>query len=102
MAIVEISVVPIGTGATSLSPCVSRVVAEVTKSPLNYELTAMGTIIHGELDEIWPVLRRMHESLFTAGEVTRVLTLVKIDDRRDKMSTPGDKVRSVIDKLPRE
>ena len=43
----------------------------------------MGTIIYGDLEEILQVLRKMHESCFE-GEVNRVLTQVKIDDRRDK------------------
>jgi uncharacterized protein (TIGR00106 family) len=70
-------------------------------SRLEYELTAMGTIIHGDLDEIWVVLRKMHESCFAAGDVARVLTQIKIDDRRDRQSSPAQKVQSVLHQLGR-
>ncbi|HYA42208.1 MAG TPA: MTH1187 family thiamine-binding protein [Syntrophobacteraceae bacterium] len=68
------------------------------KTSLKYELTSMGTIISGDLDDILSAIRRMHESLFTAGAV-RVLTQVRIDDRRDKESSMEQKVRSVREKL---
>jgi uncharacterized protein (TIGR00106 family) len=58
----------------------------------------MGTIISGDLDEILQVVKTMHESCFS-GEVTRVLTQIKIDDRRDKPASPEQKVRSVKAKL---
>ena len=98
MAVVEVSIVPIGTRKTSLSPYVAKVVGVLKESPLQYELTAMGTIISGDLDEILRVIRKMHESCFDA-EVTRVLTQIKIDDRRDRVGTSEQKVRSVLEKL---
>jgi uncharacterized protein (TIGR00106 family) len=98
MAIVEVSVVPIGVTGTSLSGYVKQALIVLRESGLRYELTAMGTIIHGDLDEIWPVLRRMHESCFLP-QVGRVLTQIKVDDRRDRESTPEQKVQSVLDKM---
>jgi uncharacterized protein (TIGR00106 family) len=98
MAIVEVSVVPIGVAGTSLSGYVQQALVVLRQSGLRYELTAMGTIIHGDLDEIWPVLRRMHESCFLP-QVRRVLTQIKVDDRRDRESTPEQKVQSVLDKM---
>jgi uncharacterized protein (TIGR00106 family) len=98
MAIAEISIVPIGTGDTSLSQYVVQVLQILRRSALKYELTAMGTIISGDLDKIWSVLREMHESCFSSG-VGRVLTSIRIDDRRDRSSTPEAKVRSVLDKM---
>jgi uncharacterized protein (TIGR00106 family) len=99
LAIVEVSIVPIGLPTTSLSTHVARVLRVLRQSRLSYELTAMGTIISGDLDEIWPVLRRMHESCFAPGEVARVLTQIKVDDRRDKASDAAQKVASVMNKL---
>ncbi|MBP8645815.1 MAG: MTH1187 family thiamine-binding protein [Syntrophobacteraceae bacterium] len=98
MAIVEVSVVPLGIADTGLSRFVAGALKVLQDSGLSYELTAMGTIISGDLDEIWKVVRRMHESCFSHG-VPRVLTHVKIDDRRDRSSSPERKVRSVMDKL---
>ena len=98
MAVVEISVVPIGVQTTSLSSYVATAVKVLKESGLHYEMTAMGTIISGDLNEIWAVLMRMHESCFQLNAV-RVLTQIKIDDRRDKAATPEQKIRSVIEKM---
>jgi len=59
----------------------------------------MGTIITGNLDDIWPVLREMHESCYATGGVARVFTQIKVDDRRDRPASPAQKVKSVMDKL---
>jgi len=99
MAIAEVSIVPVGTGNTSLSQYVARVIEVLQKSDLEYELTAMGTIVSGDLDKLWGLVRTMHESCFDAG-IGRVLTNIRIDDRRDRVASPEAKVRSVLEKLP--
>ena len=98
MAVVEVSIVPIGVQGTSLSHYVAEAVKILRTSSLRFELTAMGTIVSGDLDEIWKVVRRMHESCFELG-APRVLTQVKIDDRRDRPGSPDQKVQSVMEKL---
>ncbi len=98
MAIVEVSIVPLGVAGTSLSGYVATALEVLRTTPVHYELTAMGTILSGDLDEILAVVRRMHESLFEKG-APRVLTQIKIDDRRDRIGDPQQKVRSVLDKL---
>jgi uncharacterized protein (TIGR00106 family) len=98
MAVVEVSIIPLGLPGTSLSAHVARVLKVLQESSLKFELTAMGTIINGDLEEIWQVLKKMHESCF-AGEVGRVLTQVKIDDRRDKPASSEQKIQSVMSKI---
>jgi len=98
MAIVFVSIAPLGTATTSLSAYVAGVERVLKDSGLKSQLTAMGTIIEGDIDAILPVLRRMHELPFAEGAV-RVSTLIKIDDRRDKNSSIERKVRSVMEKL---
>jgi uncharacterized protein (TIGR00106 family) len=98
MAIVFVSIAPLGTATTSLSSYVAGVERVLKDSGLKSQLTAMGTIIEGDIDAILPVLRRMHELPFVEGAV-RVSTLIKIDDRRDKTSSIETKVRSVMEKL---
>ncbi|MGA6993349.1 MAG: MTH1187 family thiamine-binding protein [Candidatus Deferrimicrobiaceae bacterium] len=100
MAIVFVSIVPLGTATTSLSSYVAGVERVLKDSGLKSQLTAMGTIIEGDIDAILPVLRRMHELPFAEG-AERVSTLIKIDDRRDKTSSIEGKVRSVMEKLGR-
>ncbi len=100
MAVVEISIVPLGTGNTSLSPYVAACEKELRENAegLKYELTAMGTIIEGDLDQILKLIRRLHEVPFNNG-AKRVSTSIKIDDRRDKTSSIKQKVQSVENKL---
>ncbi len=98
MAVVFLSITPIGTGTPSVSRYVAGVEKILRASGLKNQLTAMGTIIEGDLDEILAVVRRMHEHPFTQGAV-RVSTFVKIDDRRDQEHTIEGKMRSVEEKL---
>ena len=67
MAIVFVSVAPLGTATTSLSHYVAGVERVLRESGLTTQLTAMGTIIEGDLDAILPVVRRMHEVPFGGG-----------------------------------
>jgi len=98
MAVVEVSITPLGTASTSVSPYVAGCVKIVRESGLNFQLTPMGTIIEGDIDEILRLIRCMHESPFAAGAV-RVSTLIKIDDRRDKPHSMAGKLKSVKDKI---
>ena len=98
MAVVFVTITPLGTGTPSVSRYVAGVERVLRDSGLTHELTAMGTIIEGDLDEILAVVRRMHESPFGDGAM-RVSTLVKIDDRRDKDHTIAGKMKSVREKL---
>ena len=99
MAMVEVSIVPLGTGSASVSRYVARAVDILqNEKGIKYELTAMGTIIEGDLEHLLDLVRRMHEAVFDAG-VSRLVTTIKIDDRRDKTSSIGGKVEAVKSKL---
>ncbi|OKP79148.1 MULTISPECIES: MTH1187 family thiamine-binding protein [unclassified Paenibacillus] len=102
MAIGEVTVIPIGTGSTSLSSYVADMQRVLeTVEGITYELTSMGTIIEGPLARILAAVEALHESPFTAG-AQRVSTSLKIDDRRDKPSTSRSKLESVERKLQAE
>lgn len=99
MAVVEVSITPLGTGDPGVSRYVAGCVRVVRESGLKHQLTPMGTIIEGSIDDILAVIRKMHESPFAAGAI-RVSTLIKIDDRRDREShSMSGKVASVEGKL---
>ena len=99
MAIAEVTVIPIGTGSTSLSSYVADMQRVLeTVEGIAYELTSMGTIIEGSLGRILAAVEALHESPFQGG-AQRVSTSVKIDDRRDKPSTSRGKLESVERKL---
>ena len=99
MAIAEISVVPLGTKTPSVSQYVARAVKVLEQEKgIRYEMTAMGTIIEGDLDRILAVVKKMHEGTFGDG-VVRVFTMVKIDDRRDRAQGMNAKMDSLKKKL---
>ncbi len=99
MPMVEITVVPLGVGA-SVSDYVAEALRIVKRSGLKYRLTPTSTIIEGDLDDLFRVVREMHESPFLKG-APRVVTVIKIDDRRDKPITMEYKVRVVEEKIKR-
>jgi len=98
MPIAEITVVPSGVGP-SVSDYVARAIKVIEKhEDVRFQLTPMGTVIEGELDSILDVIRDVHNCAFD-DRVRRVLTLVKIDERRDKALTMEGKLNSVRSKL---
>jgi uncharacterized protein (TIGR00106 family) len=99
VAIAELSIIPIGTKSTSLSSYVAACVKVLEDSGLTYEVHGMGTIIEGALQDLFQVILKMHEVPFEAGAL-RVVTSIKIDDRRDKETSAQEKVRAVLTKTP--
>ena len=99
MAIVEVTIAPMGTGSAGISRFVAAChkVLEGEKD-LKHQLTPMATIIEGDLDRIMAVIRKMHEVPFVEG-APRVSTLIRIDDRRDKEATMAGKLQSVMEKM---
>jgi uncharacterized protein (TIGR00106 family) len=99
MAMIDISVVPVGTQSPSVSQFVAGAVGLLKNEPgIKYELTAMNTIIEGDLARLLALAQQMHNSAFAAG-AQRVVTTIRIDDRRDKPLTIEGKVRAVKEKL---
>ncbi|MDG4657116.1 MTH1187 family thiamine-binding protein [Ectobacillus antri] len=100
MAIVDVSIIPIGTGTPSVSSYVADIhkVLQRHEGRVKYTLTPMNTIIEGELPVLLEVIQDMHEVPFTKGAM-RVATNIRIDDRRDKESTMEKKLASVRSKL---
>jgi len=97
MAIAEISIVPIGTKSTSVSGYVAACLKILEGSGLTHEVHGMGTIIEGDLKKLFGIILKMHEVPFEAGAL-RVVTSIKIDDRRDKETSAKAKVASVVRK----
>ena len=100
MAILEIIVVPIGTGNPSVSAYVADCVRILKKERVKYELTSMGTNMEGNLRDLIQVAMKMHQTPFKKG-ARRVLTTIKIDDRRDKIGTLAGKKKAVQMRLRR-
>ncbi|WP_053365888.1 MTH1187 family thiamine-binding protein [Bacillus sp. FJAT-27245] len=100
MAIIDITVIPIGTE----TPSVSEYVAEIHKvlkkyeGEIKYQLTPMSTLIEGDLKQLLDVVREIHEVPFQKG-IQRVATNIRIDDRRDRESTMEGKLKAVSEKM---
>ena len=99
MAVVELTLVPIGTEKTSCSPYVAAAYDAVKDNDkVEIRLNPMGTVLEGDIDELFACVRKMQEAVFEAG-ADRVYSVVKIDDRRDKKASLDQKVNSVMSKL---
>ncbi|WP_240378117.1 MTH1187 family thiamine-binding protein [Bacillus piscicola] len=101
MAIMDLTVVPIGSESTSMSDDVAEIqkVLDQHGDKINYQLTSMSTIIEGDLRDLLAIVQNLHEIPFNRG-AKRVSTNIRIDDRRDKTSgRMEEKVESVESKL---
>jgi uncharacterized protein (TIGR00106 family) len=94
MAIMEVSVVPLGTQSPSVGEYVTRAVKVLKEAGAKYTVTPMSTIMEGELDDLFHLAKMMHLATF-GGEAKRVVTTLKIDHRRDQKLTMNEKVEKV-------
>ncbi|WP_059173857.1 MTH1187 family thiamine-binding protein [Bacillus sp. FJAT-27445] len=99
MAIIDITVIPIGTETPSVSDYVAEIHKVLKKydGKIKFQLTPMSTLIEGDLKELLDVVREIHEVPFQKG-IQRVATNIRIDDRRDRESTMEGKLKAVHDK----
>lgn len=97
--IAEFSIVPLGVGE-SLSEDVARCLRIVEESGRDYRLTAMGTILEGEWDEVMAIIRECHQEVLK--HAPRVLTTIRIDDRKGAKGVLEKKVTKVEELLGRE
>src|SRR3954466_2230723 len=102
MAIVDVTVIPVGTGTASVSAYVADIQRVLKKyendGKIRFQLTPMNTIIEGELPVLFEVILAMHEVPFEKG-LARVCTSIRIDDRRDvkrKMEEKVDRVNELL------
>lgn len=83
MALVEISVVPVGTECPSFSSVVSRALQEAHRNGIKYTVGPTSTVMEGDLPALMDIAEKMHRSAFSGG-TQRVVTNISIDERRDK------------------
>ena len=94
MAIVAVSISPVGEG-TSVSEHVAAALAVVRdQDRVRWRLDPMFTTLEGDVDEIFALVRRMQEAVFSAG-AERVATVIKMDERRDRDVRMEEKVEEV-------
>ena len=98
MALMNLTIIPLGTGSPSVSEYVADIQKILEKSGFSYKLADMGTIIEGSSKDLLELAGQLAEVPFSKG-VHRVVTQISLDDRRDKEVAIGDKIASVDDQL---
>jgi uncharacterized protein (TIGR00106 family) len=90
--LLELSVIPLGRGK-SISADVADLVKIIDASGLDYRLTAAGTILEGNWDQVMDVARKCHAEM--RKKTDRVVTFMKIDDHGDRTGRLTAAVASV-------
>ena len=94
MIIAQLSIAPVGKG-TSLSKYVKLVIETLKKENIKFETNAMATVIEVEdIEILFPVVQKAHNAVMASG-AERVITELKIDDRRNKEATITSKLNSI-------
>ena len=93
------STFPVDTGQ-SLSKDVAGVIKLIDESGLDYQTTAMGTLVEGEWDEVMDLIKRCHQTL--RKNSIRVYTKISIDDREGATGRLKGKVADIEKILGRE
>lgn len=94
MAFMQITVLPMETGDTSLSAYIADIQEILRDTKLDYEMNDMGTVINGSPALLFQVAEALHSCPFHQG-VQRVITQISIDERRDKEQLLGEKKGTV-------
>jgi len=94
MIISQLSIAPLGE-STSVSKYVKIAVQTIKNSGVKYKNNAMATVIETEdIDTLFEVVKKAHNAVVEAG-AKRIITELKIDDRRDKNATSESKIKAV-------
>ena len=95
--LVEFSITPIDKEGKSLSEYIAKTINIIKKSGLQYELHAMGTLVEGDAEEVFDLIKKCHLNMTRFSD--RVSTSIKIDDRKGATGRLKGKVASVENKL---
>ncbi len=94
---VDLCVVPIGVGV-SVSEYIAECERLIEGAGLQAQLHPYGTVIEGDWDAVFAVVKRCHERVHEMG-APRVFTTLKVGTRTDREQSMQDKVDSVRAKL---
>lgn len=96
MVLLEFSMSPLGKGE-SVSPYVSRSLEIIDRSGVEYRLNPMGTVLEGEWDEVFHVVRQCYERM--KQDCNRISCTIKVDYRKGHKGRLSGKVASVEKRL---
>lgn len=90
--LVEFSIIPVGSGS-SIGDRLAEVLKIIDASGIPYKVNPMGTVMEGEWDQLFNLIRRCQESVMMHEE--RVITTISLDDRKGKPNRLDEKVKSI-------
>jgi uncharacterized protein (TIGR00106 family) len=93
---VEFSIIPVGNGP-SVGHVIARIMKIVVESGVSYKANPMGTVVEGDWETVMALIRKCHEEAMRDAE--RVVTQIKIDDRKNGGRRMDKKLGSVEQKL---
>ncbi len=94
MIVAELSITPIGEG-TSVSKYIKTALESLKENGVKFRANAMSTVIEVEdLETLFNVVKKVHETVLNAG-AKRLITDLKIDDRKDKEITIESKLKAI-------
>lgn len=99
MVLLEFSMSPIGKGE-SVGKYVSRSLEIIDKSGVDYRLNPMGTVLEGNWDEVFSVVRKCFERM--RKDCNRISCTIKVDYRKGHSGRLSSKVASVEKHLKRK
>ena len=67
---------------------VEAAIAVVTGAGLPYEVGPLGTSVEGEPEQLWPLLRRMHEACLEAG-ADGLVSVIKVEQAARAEAQPA-------------
>ena len=86
--IVEIECLPTPPGTAEVEfEHVERAIAVIQASGLKYEVGALGSTVEGDPDELWPLLRAVHEACLESG-ADSLVSIIKVGQRAVDDGTP--------------
>ena len=96
MILLEFSMIPLDKGE-SVSKYVARSLDIIDKSGLDYKVNPMGTVIEGEWDDVFKVVKQCFDCM--GDDCNRIITTMTLDYRKDKKGRLASKIESVETKL---
>ena len=95
MIISQVSIAPVGKG-TSLSKYVKLSLDVFKENNVKYKANDMGTVLETkDLETLFKIVGLAHKAVLKSG-AKRVITELKIDDRRDKDIHIGNKIDAIL------
>jgi len=99
MVLLEFSMSPLGKGE-SVGKYVARSLEIVDKSGVDYRLNPMGTVLEGDWDDVFEVVKQCFERM--RKDCNRISCSIKVDYRKGAQGRLQAKVASVEKRLGRK